>query len=759
MFFRSCRKLLLYPLLVVLVPIPAAAQFTIDDVFEVSNASIRDLSTDGRWLFVTVGSLRDRIGIDNYRYGDPAYAAPSSMDALLIDTRTGELRTVLPDRRQVFDAAFSPDGAELALLVREGDVPRVGIYEVAAGRMRMLPAPQGRDLATGTLEWLADGQRLAVAVRPPGWSAAAKARFDHEVHGPIVVRSSEEPFLSWEAIRRMNLQRAPALLDVRQNRYTVLDADSLLGGFDVTADGELLRIDADITEETSYERIFGANSALRVKPVAGGDTRTIHETTEGMRFHWSDDGRTYVYGREGAIFAGTLGGGEERRIAGPARREAADSAAEPADSAARTAERERRRRERFTPVRLSHDGSRLIATNSEGYWLIDVASGERSMFLDAPTGGEDEEEDDERPRWSVAEWSRDGATIYLTEQSRTSWERALHRYDVSSGRRTELLRGFEQIGGMRLSADGSTIVFTRAETNRPSQIWTAGRDFTDARRLYDPNPQLEGRSLAEARLLDYLDADGKKQYGVLYLPADYTGSTPLPTVFLVYEDFFDARFNGTVALLNANGYAVIQPSVSLETGYPGEGWLKGVTAAANRLIDMGIADPDRLGVHGTSYGGYATNLLITQTKRFKAAINISGKVDMISFYTDSPRLGIRNIHAPENSQDRLGATLWEQPHKYIQHSAVMFADRIDTPLLLLTGQQDHNVPERTSSEMFYALRRLGKRVEWVSYIDGGHGMPTTTEAEVRDYHERILGWYDQYLKGATTTAADLSSQR
>jgi dipeptidyl aminopeptidase/acylaminoacyl peptidase len=121
---------------------------------------------------------------------------------------------------------------------------------------------------------------------------------------------------------------------------------------------------------------------------------------------------------------------------------------------------------------------------------------------------------------------------------------------------------------------------------------------------------------------------------------------------------------------------------------------------------------------------------------------------MISFYTDSPRLGTRNIHAPERSQDRIGATLWEQPQKYIQHSAVMFADRVKTPLLLMTGREDANVPERTTSEMYYALRRLGRRVEWVSYTYGGHGMPTTSAAEVRDYHERILAWYDRYLKNA-----------
>jgi dipeptidyl aminopeptidase/acylaminoacyl peptidase len=107
---------------------------------------------------------------------------------------------------------------------------------------------------------------------------------------------------------------------------------------------------------------------------------------------------------------------------------------------------------------------------------------------------------------------------------------------------------------------------------------------------------------------------------------------------------------------------------------------------------------------------------------------------------------VRNIHAPEKSQDRLGATLWQQPQKYIQHSAIMFADRIKTPLLIVNGEQDHNVPARQGMEMYYALRRLNKEVEWVSYINGGHGMPTSTVEEVRDYVRRIVDWYDAHLK-------------
>jgi dipeptidyl aminopeptidase/acylaminoacyl peptidase len=190
----------------------------------------------------------------------------------------------------------------------------------------------------------------------------------------------------------------------------------------------------------------------------------------------------------------------------------------------------------------------------------------------------------------------------------------------------------------------------------------------------------------------------------------------------------------------------VHPAVDFEIGFPGEAWLKGVTAAANKLIEMGVADSARLAVQGQSYGGYATNLLVTQTNRFKAAVNISGKVDLISFYTDSPRLGVRNVNAAEKTQDRIGATMWQQPQKYEAHSAILFADRITTPLMLITGEQDSNVPADNTREMYYALRRLGKEVVWVNYMNGGHGGGTASVEDFLDMERRVLEWYDAKLK-------------
>ncbi|MGD8276455.1 MAG: prolyl oligopeptidase family serine peptidase [Gemmatimonadota bacterium] len=722
------------------VPARNNAGFTIDDVLDTRNVSIADLSDDGQWVVITTTTLRDRVGVDNSRYGDPTYIGPGVAEISIVDTRTGERRLLFEDKRQARGFSWSPDGTRLAFLLRDGDTYRLSIWERARNRVRTISPPDGRIVAAGTgLQWTADGRSLLLALQTEDWFEMARERFRHETEGPIVVRSSEDPFLSWEAIRRLGNIQIPALYHFDGGRFQELRPEAMADGFALTGDGALLRYNEDITEKTDYTEIFGRENRVMVQTVAGGEPRTVIESTKDISPRWSGDGRTWVYTKDGQLFVAGIDGAEPRKLAGEPPRKPDEE--EPADSAARVAERERRAKERFTPVQLSEKGDVLIASNSEGLWFFDTASGSREKFLDAPSG----EGTDTLPRWRVTAWSEDGQHVYLSWASRTAWERGIYRYDRGTRQLRELTKDGRMYSGLRLSADGSTIVYGAAPGNHPTELYVADADLQNERALTEAHPGIDAK-LGETELIPYLDVDGDELYGVLYYPLHYVRGQRYPTVFIVYETFFDDRYNSTIALLTSNGYAVMQPSVELEQGYPGEAWVKGVTAAANKLIEMGIADPDRLGVHGTSYGGYATNLLVTQTDRFAAAINISGKVDMVSFYFDSPRLGTRNIHAPERSQDRIGATLWEQPQKYIAHSAVINADRVETPLLLMTGHQDPNVPERTTDEMFYALRRLGKRVDWVSYIDGGHGMPRSTVQEIIDYHERILDWYDQWLK-------------
>jgi dipeptidyl aminopeptidase/acylaminoacyl peptidase len=374
------------------------------------------------------------------------------------------------------------------------------------------------------------------------------------------------------------------------------------------------------------------------------------------------------------------------------------------------------------------------------WYVASVADGARERVIEL-----DPKEDAKNPRLTAIDWAPDGSAIYISWSAPDEWKRGIMRLDVASKTLGPLVQDARLYGNPRLSRDDSTFVYTMTDGDRPSELYVAPASFASSRKLTDLNPWMAGKALPRSELVAYRDVDGKELYGVLRYPVGYVKGQKYPTIFEIYETFFDNGFNGRAAFLANNGYAVFHPSVNLVVGRPGDAWVKGVTSAANRLIDLGVADPDRLGVHGTSYGGYATCLLITQTDRFKAAINISGKVNMVSFYTDSPRLGVRNTHAPEKSQDRIGGTLWEYPERYLEHSAVLHADRIKTPLLNITGDLDPNVPASQPREMYYALRRLGKEVEWVRYTRGGHRPPNSLEESV-DFENRILSWYDKYLK-------------
>ena len=719
-----------------------ASAFTVDDMLDVVNVNIADLSDDGRWLAATSGTLRDRIGIDNHRFGDPTYVAPNSADVWVIDTQSGKSQKLFATKQQARGLKWSPDAKRLALLVLKGDQFEPVIWERANGKLIDMKLPSGKRVADNSeFQWSADGSQLLLALRNDDWRKKAADRFKSETEANVVVHSSKEPFLAWDDLRRMSSVRSLAIYDVTSGQIRELLPETKLNSYDLAEDGSFVTYQEDITKRTDYDVIFGAENQIQILPTSAGQARTLIKSTKGLTITWSKDGRRYAYSKEGSVWTGSVDDKEPRQLIGKKPDADKDKAEASSDKSKDDADKEKKDKEKFSVVRLSPKGDRAVISNKEGLWVMDTASGAREVFVKMS------EEDKEAPRYQVVEWAPDGGSIYLSYASRTKWERGMTRYDVGAKKLEELFKDSHLYSGYRLSKDGRTLAFNSSDGNRPGEIYVADSDFKNVRRLTDTNPQLKTKRMGKTELVSYLDVDGNKQYGVLYYPTDYEAGKKYPTVFNIYEQFFDDSFNSTLNILTSNGYAVMQPSVNLEIGFPGEAWMKGVTSAANKLIEMGVADPERLGVQGTSYGGYATNLLITQTNRFKAAINISGKVNMVSFYTDSPRLGVRNIHAPEKSQDRLGATLWQQPQKYIQHSAVMFADRIKTPLLLMCGEQDHNVPPRQLMEMYYALRRLGKEVEWVSYTNGGHGMPTTTVDEVKDYHKRIIDWYDSHLKG------------
>ncbi|MCB1106457.1 MAG: alpha/beta fold hydrolase, partial [Cephaloticoccus sp.] len=161
----------------------------------------------------------------------------------------------------------------------------------------------------------------------------------------------------------------------------------------------------------------------------------------------------------------------------------------------------------------------------------------------------------------------------------------------------------------------------------------------------------------------------------------------------------------------SDGYAVFLPDIRFEVGRPGPSAVACLDAGIDALIEAGIADPDRIALHGHSWSGYQTAFAITQTDRYACAVAGAPVSNMTSAYGGIRwGSGLARQFQYERTQSRLGASLFERRDRYIENSPLFFADRVNTPLLILFGDEDGAVPWEQGIELYLALRRLDKDV-------------------------------------------------
>jgi dipeptidyl aminopeptidase/acylaminoacyl peptidase len=279
----------------------------------------------------------------------------------------------------------------------------------------------------------------------------------------------------------------------------------------------------------------------------------------------------------------------------------------------------------------------------------------------------------------------------------------------------------------------------------------------------------------EIRLIDYQGGDGQKLKAQLVLPYGYRAGRRYPLITWVYPghivnsvaaptEFIYPSPLAWPALLAAHGYAVLEPSVPLQAphaGAPNDVYrqlTQGVLPAVDKVIEMGIADPERLGVQGHSYGGYAVYGLITQTDRFKAAVASAGASDLISNYGQLAALlrydrdaenaffsmsWLESGVSDESAQGHLGVPPWRDPELYVRNSPLFHVEQCHTPVLIIQGDMDF-VPIQQGEEFFRAMQRLGKRSRFLRYWGEGHVF--SSPANQRDMMQQVLRWFDEFLK-------------
>jgi dipeptidyl aminopeptidase/acylaminoacyl peptidase len=176
----------------------------------------------------------------------------------------------------------------------------------------------------------------------------------------------------------------------------------------------------------------------------------------------------------------------------------------------------------------------------------------------------------------------------------------------------------------------------------------------------------------------------------------------------------------------------------------------GVKPAIDKVVEMGLADPDRIGVIGHSYGGYSVYSLVTQTGRFKAAVAMAGYTDLFSQFgrldprhrfSDVPNL-LWGPFTVERQQARMGVPPWKDLERNVRNSPYLHAYKVTTPLLMIHGDLD-SLPLSEAEQFFVALNRIGKRAKLVRYLGEGHSYESP--GNVLDMYEHILSWFDEFL--------------
>jgi dipeptidyl aminopeptidase/acylaminoacyl peptidase len=417
-----------------------------------------------------------------------------------------------------------------------------------------------------------------------------------------------------------------------------------------------------------------------------------------------------------------------------------------------------------TGPRYSPDGRQIAFISTNG--RSDVMAS-RSLTVVPAAGG--------TPRTFVIDdawvseyvWARDSRAIYMVANDGTfgraqhMFEQPLLRLGVADGRVERLGAGPTVAFAMSVSDDGRRAAYKSVGARTMGDVAVVETDSGRVTTITDINPELRDFATGELKPIMWRSFDGMEIWGLLLRPSGVPAGRRLPTLVYIHGGPGGGVTYGLfpqfmhlvpqvdpypTAAMAGLGYAILFPMPRGGAGYGeagqraivgawGESDYKDIMAGVDHLIAQGIADPDRLGVMGASYGGYMTNWIVTQTARFKAASAGASLSDLSdTFYlSEGGEFMVGYFKRP-----------WENRESYAAHSPLTFADRVTTPLLIQHGETDPRVPIAGAWKLYRTLKAMGKTVELEIYPRGGHVLREPMQQ--REQMRRNLEWFTKWIR-------------
>ncbi len=366
---------------------------------------------------------------------------------------------------------------------------------------------------------------------------------------------------------------------------------------------------------------------------------------------------------------------------------------------------------------------------------------------------------DEQP--GVIGWSADDRSIWVTETRGT--RSRIYALPAGGGAPVDLTSD-GGVDGASLNERGTHLGFTRQATDRPAEAFVSRTDrFAPVQVSRAQTVMADAPPLGRTDVLRWKAPDGLDVEGLLTLPAGHTPGARVPLLVIVHggptgvftESFIGSPGPYPVAAFASRGYAVLRVNPRGSSGYGrafryanygdwGGGDYRDIMAGVDHVIGLGVADADRMGIMGWSYGGFMTSWVITQTKRFQAASVGAGVTNLMSFTGTSD--------VPAFVPDYFGGEYWEVFDRWAAHSAMFNIGGVTTPTLIQHGEQDVRVPIGQGYELYNALRRQNVPVRMVVYPRQPHGIQEPKL--LLDAMQRNLDWFDERVRRAGRTTSE-----